>query len=382
MNPLAGLRAATAARRAAGLGRTLRPRTPDDGGLLDLASNDYLGLARDPRLAEAAVEAVRAWGTGSTGSRLVTGSTLLHQELEGKLAAFCGAAGALVFSSGYLANLAAVATLGRGGLVVSGAGNHASIVDACRLARARVVVTPRADVAAVEKALAGREEERAVVVTDALFSVEGDLAPVAELSEVAARHAALLVVDEAHSLGVVGEHGRGVVHSTGLFRESHIVRTVTLSKALGSQGGAVLGEPEVIETLVDTGRSFIFDTGLAPASVAAASAAVDILLHQPELPRRARLRAGELARAVRELGLETSEPAGAVVPVVLGAPGTAVLAAATCAELGVRVGCFRPPSVPDGRSCLRLTARANLSSDDLAVIRHALTAVAEVKVRA
>ncbi|MEV0144078.1 MULTISPECIES: aminotransferase class I/II-fold pyridoxal phosphate-dependent enzyme [unclassified Nonomuraea] len=234
----------------------------------------------------------------------------------------------------------------------------------------------------MEKALAGREEERAVVVTDALFSVEGDLAPVAELSEVAARHGALLVVDEAHSLGVVGEHGRGVVHSTGLFRESHIVRTVTLSKALGSQGGAVLGEPEVIETLVDTGRSFIFDTGLAPASVAAASAAVDILLHQPELPRRARLRAGELARAVRELGLETSEPAGAVVPVVLGAPGTAVLAAAACAELGVRVGCLRPPSVPDGRSCLRLTARANLSSDDLAVIRHALTAVAEVKVRA
>ncbi|MBB6351755.1 aminotransferase class I/II-fold pyridoxal phosphate-dependent enzyme [Nonomuraea muscovyensis] len=211
---------------------------------------------------------------------------------------------------------------------------------------------------------------------------DGDLAPVAEPAEAVGRHGALLVVAEAHSLGVVGEDGRGLVHSSGLFGASHIVRTVTLSTSLGSQGGAVLGEPEVIDTLIDTGRSFIFDTGLAPASVAAASAAADILQHQPELPGRARLRAGELAAMVRELGLETSEPAGAVVPVVLGPPETALAAAATCAELGVRVGCFRPPSAPEGRSCLRLTARANLSSDDLAVIRHALTAVAEVKVRA
>ncbi|WP_084959333.1 8-amino-7-oxononanoate synthase [Thermoactinospora rubra] len=376
------LRTAAAARREAGLTRTLWPRTPDFDGLLDLASNDYLGLARDPRLIEAAVEATRVWGTGSTGSRLVTGSTRLHERLEESLADFCGADRALVFSSGYLANLAAVATLGRGALVVSDAGNHASIVDACRLARSRVVVTPHKDVEAVEKALAGREEEHAVVVTDAVFSVDGDLAPVAELSEAAVRHGAMLVVDEAHALGVVGEHGRGAVHSTGLFRESHIVRTLTLSKSLGSQGGAVLGAPEVIETLIDTGRSFIFDTGLAPGPVAAALAAVDILRNQPELPGFARARASELAATARELGLETSEPAGAVVPVVLGPPEAALRASATCAQHGVRVGCFRPPSVPVGRSCLRLTARANLSSDDLAVIRHALTAVAESKVSA
>ncbi|GAA0920606.1 8-amino-7-oxononanoate synthase [Nonomuraea longicatena] len=393
MNPLAELRAAAQEREAAGLRRTLRPRPPDDD-LLDLASNDYLGLARDPRVVEAAVAALRTWGAGSTGSRLVTGSTRLHGDLEAALAAFCGAERALVFSSGYMANLAAVGTLARDGLVVSDAGNHASIADACRLSRARVAVTPHGDVAAVEKALAARTEERAVVVTDAVFSVAGDLADVAALAEAAARHDALLVVDEAHALGVVGEGGRGAVwaakelagpvseQSTALFRESHIVRTVTLSKALGSQGGAVLGTPEVIETLVDTGRPFIFDTGLAPACVAAALAAVDILLSQPELPGTARARARELASAARALGLETSEPAGAVVPVVLGAPEAALAAAATCAEHGVRVGCFRPPSVPRGRSCLRLTARANLSSDDLAVIRHALTAVAEVKVRA
>ncbi|MEU7002121.1 8-amino-7-oxononanoate synthase [Nonomuraea sp. NPDC046570] len=380
MDPLDRLRTAGAARRAAGLRRSLRPRDPGGDGLLDLASNDYLGLTRDPRLIEAAVAAARTWGTGSTGSRLVTGSTRLHAELEEALAAFCGAPAALVFSSGYLANLAAVAGLGRGALVVSEEGNHASIVDACRLSRSRVVVTPHKDVMAVEKALAERSEEHALVVTDAVFSADGDLAPVAELAEVTERYGALLVVDEAHSLGVVGEEGRGAVYAARVFGASHIVRTVTLSKSLGSQGGAVLGAPEVIDTLIDTGRSFIFDTGLAPASVAAALAAVDILHNQPELPGYARARARDLASMAGELGLETNVPAGAVVPVVLGPPEVALRAAATCAEHGVRVGCFRPPSVPDGRSCLRLTARANLSSDDLAVIRHALTAVAGVKV--
>ncbi|WP_062357946.1 8-amino-7-oxononanoate synthase [Herbidospora yilanensis] len=380
--PIDRLRQAAERRAAAGLTRVLRPRSPDFDGLLDLASNDYLGLCRDPRLTEAAVAATREWGTGATGSRLVTGSTRLHHDLEEALAAFTHSPGALVFSSGYLANLAAVATLGRNGLVVSDAGNHASIVDACRLARARVVVTPHGDVAAVEKALAGREEENAVVVTDAVFSVDGDLAPLGALSEVAVRNGALLVVDEAHALGVVGESGRGAVHDAGLAGNVHIVRTITLSKSLGSQGGAVLGAPEVIGTLVDTGRSFIFDTGLAPASAGAALAALHILEEEPDLPKRAREIALALASTARELGFETTEPAAAVVPVVLGDPHRALAAAATCADHGVKVGCFRPPSVPDGRSCLRLTARANLGSEDLAVTGRALAAVAGTKVTA
>ncbi|WP_245691354.1 8-amino-7-oxononanoate synthase [Sinosporangium album] len=381
-DPLARLRAAADARAVAGLRRTLRPRTPDDDGLVDLASNDYLGLARDPRPARAAARAATVWGTGSTGSRLVTGSTQLHAEFEDRLTEFTGAAGALLFSSGYLANLAAVSTLGAGGLVVSDAGNHASIVDACRLARGRVVVTPHADVDAVEKALVDRQEEHAVVVTDALFSVNGDLAPLGELHAAAVRHGALLVVDEAHALGVLGAGGRGAVHELGLTGDPSIVRTVTLSKSLGSQGGAVLGAAEVIQTLVDTGRSFIFDTGLAPACVAAALEALDILQIQPELPGYVRARAREVASMARGLGLETNDPAGAVVSIVLGTPEAALRAAAVCAENGVRAGCFRPPSVPVGRSCLRLTARANLSSDDLSAIRRALTAVAEMKVNA
>jgi 8-amino-7-oxononanoate synthase len=378
--PLDRLRTAAAEREEAGLRRVLRPRTPDHDGLLDLASNDYLGLSRDERLVEAAVRATREWGTGSTGSRLVTGTTRLHADLEERLAAFTGADRALVFSSGYLANLGAVTTLARGGLVVSDSGNHASIVDACRLSRSRVAVTPHGDVDAVAKVLAERSEEHAIVVTDAVFSVDGDLAPLHRLHAVAVRHGALLVVDEAHALGVVGDRGRGAVHEAGLSGDSHIVRTVTLSKSLGSQGGAVLGAPEVIETLIDTGRSFIFDTGLAPGCAGAALAALDILEESPDLPRQALSRARALAGMAREAGLETSEPAAAVVPVVLGPPQLALAAANLCAERGIRVGCFRPPSVPRGRSSLRLTARADLRSDDLAAVRGALTAVAELKV--
>lgn len=374
------LRTAAAEREAAGLRRVLRPRTPDYDGLIDLASNDYLGLSRDERLIEAAVRATREWGTGSTGSRLVTGTTQLHSELEARLADFAGAARALVFSSGYLANLAAVAALGRGGLVISDAGNHASIVDACRLSRSRVMVTPHGNAEAVDKALRERDEDHAVVVTDAVFSVDGDLAPLRELHAAVVRHGALLVVDEAHSLGVVGDLGRGAVHAAGLSGHHDIVRTVTLSKSLGSQGGAVLGAPEVIDTLIDIGRSFIFDTALAPACAGAALQALSIIESEPDLPERARSNARALATMARELGLESSGPAAAVVPVVLGTPQAALSGAAVCAERGVRVGCFRPPSVPLGRSCLRLTARANLRSDDLAVTRHALTAVAEMKV--
>lgn len=374
---LGRLRESLARRDAAGLRRVLRPRTPDHDGLIDLASNDYLGLSRDDRLGEAAARATRTWGTGSTGSRLVTGSTRLHAELEECLAGFMGAEGALVFSSGYLANLAAVTALcGAGSLVVSDAANHASIVDACRLSRARVAVVDHRDMAAVDETLAARQEREAVVVTDAVFSVDGDAAPLHALHESCRRHGALLIVDEAHALGVVGPGGRGAVHAAGLAGAPDVVRTVTLSKSLGSQGGAVLGAPEVIDTLVNDGRSFIFDTGLAPGCAAAALTAVRVLAGEPDLAARVRSRAGELAALATGHGLRTLVPEAAVVPVVLGAPGKAVAAAEVCAAHGVRAGCFRPPSVPDGRSCLRLTARATLTDRDLAIVDKALSAVA------
>jgi 8-amino-7-oxononanoate synthase len=385
------LRSAAEARREAGLGRSLRPRPPGGDGRLDLASNDYLGLAGDPRLAEAAAAAARDWGPGSTGSRLVTGTTELHTRLEDELASFTGADRALVFSSGYLANLAVVAALaqvlgqsrggphsGPGVLIVSDAANHASLIDACRLARAqgaRVEVTPHRDVAAVERALAGRAERFALVVTDTVFSVAGDLAPVRDLHRVATSHQALLVLDEAHAFGVLGPGGRGAAAAAGIAGDPNLVQTLTLSKSLGGQGGAVAARAEVIETLIDVGRTFIFDTGLAPPSVAAARAALAILRDQPDLGQRARDHARRLAGHAAELGLNASEPAGAVVRVVLGEPGAAVHAQQLCAAHGLRVGCFRPPSVPPGQACLRLTARANLTEVHLELAFRALGVV-------
>lgn len=370
------LREATARRDAAGLRRRLRPRRPDDDGLLDVASNDYLGLSRDPRVIDAATHATRTWGTGSTGSRLVTGSTTLHDELERGLAELMEAPCALVFSSGYLANLAAITALsGPDTLVVSDAANHASIVDACRLSRARVAVTGHRDVAAVREALAEREEEAAVVVTDAVFSVEGDRAPLAALHDACRAHDALLIVDEAHALGVIGPGGQGGVYAAGLSGALDVVRTVTLSKSLGAQGGAVLAAPEVVETLVNAGRSFIFDTGLAPACAGAALAAVQVLGSEPELAPQVRDRAARLAALACGHGLSTVTPEAAVVPVILGAPESAVGAAETCESHAVRVGCFRPPSVARGRSCLRFTARATLTDGDLTLLDEALTSV-------
>ncbi|WP_037056106.1 8-amino-7-oxononanoate synthase [Pseudonocardia asaccharolytica] len=357
-------------RRADGLRRALRPR-PADEPLLDLAGNDYLGLSRDKRVIDGAADALRTWGAGSTGSRLVTGSTQLHARLEDALAAFTGAEAALVFSSGYTANLGAVTALsGPGSLIVSDAANHASLVDACRLSRARVAVTPHNDLAAVEDALARRTEERAVVVTDSVNSAEGDLAPLRALHAVCRARGAALVVDEAHGLGVCGPGGRGHVAAEGLAGADDVVLTMTLSKSLGSQGGAVLGPRRVIDHLVDTARTMIFDTGLAPACAGAALAALQILREDPGLPGAVLAAAAALAEAAG-----VPAPPSAVVSVVLGEPEVAFAAAGRCAELGLRVGCFRPPSVPEGTSRLRLTARADLTEPDLDRARAVLATV-------
>jgi 8-amino-7-oxononanoate synthase len=372
---LAHLRLRADERRAAGLRRTLTRRSRE-GDVLDLASNDYLGLARDPRVIAGATAAARTWGGGATGSRLVTGSTTGHHDLDDALAAFVGAEAGVVLSSGYLANLAAVTSLiGAGDLVVSDAQNHASVIDACRLSRARVVVASHRDVAAVEAALSARTEDRALVVTDAVFSVDGDLAPLAALAAACRRQAALLVVDEAHALGVLGAGGRGAVQAAGLAGAPDVVLTVTLSKALGSQGGAVIGAREVVDHVIDSARPFIFDTGLAPAAVGAARAALEVLEAEPQRAARALEVARELAELARTAGWRPSEPAASVTSLLVGAPDRAVAAAGEFLTRGVRVGCFRPPSVPDGKSRLRLTARADLTAADVALVARVLTEV-------
>ncbi len=340
-------------REAAGLTRRLRPR--DGAPEIDLAGNDYLGLSSDPRVVEAAVAAVRRWGAGSTGSRLVTGTTDLHLELEQKLATFCRQPAALVFSSGYLANLGAVTALaGPDTLIVSDAHIHASLVDACRLARAPLVVVPHNDVKAVDEALAGREQPRAVVLAESVYSVLGDAAPLSSLVEVCAGRDAVLLVDEAHGIGVVGD-GRG-----SLAAHDHVVVTATLSKAIGAQGGVVLGSVGLREHLINSARSFIFETGLAPAAVGAALASLEIIETEPDRVEAVRKVADRLASAV---GVEPV--AGAVLSVPMPSPRETVAAAESCARQGVRVGAFRPPSVPDGISRLRLTARADLTGAEL-----------------
>ena len=370
-SPLAWLEAVEQQRRQAGLRRALRPRRAVSTEL-DLASNDYLGLSQHPDVIEGGVDALRTWGAGATGSRLVTGDTMLHGELESALAEFVGAATGLVFSSGYAANLGAVVGLsGPGALLVSDAYSHASLVDACRLSRARVVVTPHRDVDAVDAALAARDEERAVVITESVFSADGALAPVRQLHEVCRRHRALLIVDEAHGLGVRGAGGRGLLHELGLAGAPDVVMTTTLSKALGSQGGAVLATSPVRDHLIDAARPFIFDTGLAPAAVGAALAALRVLSAEPWRPEAVQRHAGTLAQIC-----EVSQGSqSAVVSVILGAPEVALAAATACLDAGVRVGCFRPPTVPAGTSRLRLTARASLDADDLEVARTVLTDV-------
>ena len=373
-SPLAWLDSVEHQRRTAGLRRTLRTRSAV-ACEVDLASNDYLGLSQHPEVIEGGVAALRTWGSGSTGSRLVTGNTELHEEFESALADFVGAEAALVFSSGYTANLGAVVSLsGSGSLVVSDAASHASLVDACRLSRSRVVVTPQCDVDAVAAALAGRDEERALVITDSVFSTDGALAPLRRLHDVCRAHGALLLVDEAHGLGVRGTGGRGLLHELGLAGAPDVVMTTTLSKALGSQGGVVLGAESVRDHLIDSARPFIFDTGLAPAAVGAALAALRVLIEEPWRAEAVLAHARTLAGAcdVPEM------PESAVVSVILGDPDAAVAAAAACLDAGVRVGCFRPPTVPVGTSRLRLTARASLSDDEMDLARAVLTEVLAV----
>ncbi|MER8008150.1 8-amino-7-oxononanoate synthase [Streptomyces sp. NPDC094149] len=362
-------------RRRAGLVRRLRPR-PADSPLLDLASNDYLGLTHHPEVAEGAAEAARTWGGGSTGSRLVTGTTELHTELERELADFCGFEAALVFSSGYAANLAAVTALApHGSLIVSDAGNHASLIDGCRLARGATQVVPHADPEAVRKALRTHDGP-AVVVSDTVFSVDGDAAPLAAFAAACRERGAGLLVDDAHGLGVLGDGGRGAAWATGLAGDGDVVVTATLSKSLGSQGGVVLGPAKVIEHLVNAARTFIFDTGLAPAAAGAALAALRLLRREPERAARARAVAAELHARLTAAGHEAVRPDAAVVSVRAPSPEGAVRWAADCRTAGLAVGCFRPPSVPDGISRLRLTARADLSG---AQIEHAVKVIGETR---
>ena len=319
----AWLAAQAAQREERGLTRRL---AESDRGepLLDLAGNDYLGLARDPRVVAGAVAAAQAYGAGASASRLVSGTLSIHTELEQAMAAFTGFASALVFSTGYHANLSVVQALAdRDTLVVSDAHIHASMIDACRLARATVTVTPHNDVAAVARALAGRTQRRALVLAETIYSVLGDAAPVAELAELAAAHDAVLIADEAHALGVAGPGGRGLLAAHGLTGRPDVVGDRDAVEVVRRPGRPGAGLPAVREHLVNRARPFIYDTGLAPAAAGGALAALRVVQAAPELPGRVRANAAILADACG-----VGAPAGAVLSVPMPGPREALAAVA------------------------------------------------------
>ena len=352
-------------RAKAGLTRQLRPRPAGDT-VVDLAGNDYLGLSSHPRVVQAAQQALQAYGLGATGSRLVRGSTDAHTALEDALAGWLGVPSALVFSSGYLANLAVVrAAAAVCDLVISDAFNHASLIDGCKVSGLPVRIAPHNDPAAVA-ALLDAHPGRAAVVTESVFSVDGDLAPLAELHAVTSSRGALLIVDDAHALGLLGPAGAGAVAAAGLTGQPDVIVTATLSKSLGGAGGVVAGPAAVIRHLVDTGRSFIYDTAPPPAVVAGVHAAVEVARDADDRRAVVLRRGAETAARLRAAGFPARDPAAGVLSVPAPGPEAAVAWAADCRDRGVAVGCFRPPSTPDGSSRLRLTLNAGVPEADFA----------------
>lgn len=373
-DPWASAREALRDLEARHLRRTLTPLASGPGPvvtagterLINFSSNNYLGLAEHPALAEAAAEAARRWGTGATASRLIAGTSTLTEELEARLAALRGAEAALIFPSGYHANLGAVGALaGRGDLVLADRLCHASLIDAARLSGATLRTYRHADLAYLEAFLtrhqaraAARPSHRTLVLTDSVFSIDGDLADLAGLTALTARHGALLLVDDAHALGVFGATGAGAFEHLGLPPADHVIQTFTLSKALGSQGGAVAGPRTLIDLLINRARTFIYTTGLAPPAVAAALAALDVMAREPE--RRARLWAGRerLAEDLRRQGWDLGASASPIVPLRVGEAAASLALAAHLRAQGLLGVAIRPPTVPRGAACVRLSVMA------------------------
>jgi len=339
-------------------------------------SNDYLGLASDRRVRQAAKEAVDRYGAGAGASRLVNASLEIHRELEERLAQFEGTEAALVFPSGYAANLGAICALvGRGDAIFVDRLNHASIIDGARLSGARLLPYKHCDPEHLEQLLRRYTGfRRRLVVTDGVFSMDGDIAPLPELVEVCRRHGAFLMVDEAHGTGVLGEGGRGAAEHFGLRGEIDVLMG-TLSKAVGAQGGYIAGSRELIDTLVNRARAFVFTTAICPAACGAALEGLRIIEAEPE--RRRRLR--ENARLLRRLlGIATTGAEGEVpiIPVVLGEAQEALRASARLLERGFWVPAIRPPSVPRGTARLRITVCSEHRAEEIEGLARALREIA------
>jgi 8-amino-7-oxononanoate synthase len=359
--------------RAAGLHRRLRlidspqgPRVTLDGTeVLLLCSNNYLGLADHPRVRQAAADAAERFGAGAGASRLISGNMSIHGRLERHLAEFTGYEAALLFGSGYLANLGTVSALaGRGDVVFSDELNHASLIDGCRISRAECFVYRHGDLEHLAWGLRGAGERASLIVTDAIFSMDGDVAPIAPLWELARRHGCRLLVDEAHATGSLGPDGRGAVAGAGLSGEVDVV-VGTLGKTLGSYGAYVCASAEIADLLVNVSRPFIFSTAPPPPALGAALAALALLDGQPGMVGQLQRNGATLREALTEQGLEVGDARTQIVPVVVGDAEPAMALCERALEGRVFAQAIRPPTVPAGTSRLRLSVMANHRADEL-----------------
>src|SRR3954454_7666343 len=359
--------------RRAGLERKLRliegpqgPRVLMGGTeVMLLCSNNYLGLADHPRVRRAAAEAAERFGAGAGASRLISGNMTLHKRLEESLADFAGAEAALLFGSGYLANIGVITALAQeGDVVFSDELNHASIVDGCRLARADTFVYRPRGIEHLAWGLEQADGRGSLIVTDSVFSMDGDVAPLEEIVELGARYDARVMVDEAHAVGCVGPGGRGAVADAGLEGEVDLL-VVSLGKALGSYGAYVCCDRQMAKFLVNRARTLIFSTALPPPAAAAAMAALEILREQPERVDKLSRNAAALREALGARGVECGESETQIVPLVVGDAGEAMAACERALAQGVFAQAIRPPTVPDGTSRLRLAVMASHTRSEL-----------------
>jgi 8-amino-7-oxononanoate synthase len=326
--------------------------------LVNFASNDYLGLAGDVRLMRAAVEAIKTSGLGRGSSPLICGRSELHAELERRLAEFEGQEASLLFPSGFAANAGIVpALVDRGDAIYADAKNHASLIDGCRLSRAETHIYPHGNVDALDRLLQQSHAHRRLIVTDTLFSMDGDLARLTAIAEVADRYDAMLLLDEAHATGVFGPHGRGVAEALRVEGEG-IIRVGTLSKALGAAGGFVAGPKSLVQWMANRARSYVFSTAQPAAISAAAIAALEIVANEPRRRTGLLQMAAQLRGKLQHQGWNTGASASQIIPLVIGSPNEAVRLSDSLRERGYWVPAIRPPSVPEGESLLRLSLTA------------------------
>ncbi len=349
------------------------PRVVLDGKpVLLLCSNNYLGLADHPRVREAAADAAMRWGVGAGASRLVSGTMTVHRRLEEALADFKGTKTSLLFGSGYLANLGVIGALaGRGQVVFSDELNHASLIDGCRLSRAETFVYRHCDVEHLAWGLDQAAERGAVIATDSVFSMDGDIAPLEEIVELAQRHRVRVVVDDAHGTGCLGPGGRGAVAEAGLEDEVDVV-VGTLGKALGTYGAFAACSSEMAQLLVNTARPFIFSTAPPPPAVAGALAALELLVEQPRRVEKLQANADTMRDELAREGFEVAGSTTQIVPLIVGDAGLAMRICEQAIERGVFAQAIRPPTVPEGTSRLRLALMASHTKGELREAAQAL----------